>query len=175
MQRSADQGQDIFRCRWDIGARPKYCGNATGLQQVMVLLRDNPAANNHDIVAALRLKLRRQFRHQTAMGAGMGGNTDRMNAAGNGPSGRFRWAGEQRLNINIKTHIGESRCNNFGTAIMAVLPELGDQHFWPVAILFCKDFNFAAGGAKFVAVLGAGAINTGDGLNGGDVAGEHIF
>ena len=62
--RRADQAQDLLRRLGDVGARPEDRLHPGVFQELIVLLRDHPAADHQDIPAPRRLQRLDQLRRQ---------------------------------------------------------------------------------------------------------------
>ena len=82
---------------------------------------------------------------------------------------------EQGADIDIKADVGEGGGDHLGTAIMAVLAHLDDQHPGAAAVFFGESLDIALDRGKAVVALIGGAVNPGEGLDLGAVTSEHLF
>ena len=82
----------------------------------------------HDVTAPLFVQLGDDRRHQRLVAGGERGNAYRVHIVFDRLARAFLGRLEQRTDVDVKTQIGKGSRHHLGSAVVAVLPELGDQH-----------------------------------------------
>src|SRR5207302_8832298 len=82
---------------------------------------------------------------------------------------------EQGPDIDIEADIGKGGGDDPGAAVVAVLPELDDQHARPAAFLAGESLDLALDPAKRLVALVLSAVDAGDRRGGGAMPGEYNF
>src|SRR5579864_2626690 len=80
---------------------------------------------------------------------------------------------EQGPDIDIEADIGKGGGDDPGAAVVAVLPQLDDQHARPAAFLAGKSLDLALDPAERLVTLVLPAIDPDDRRGGGEMPGEH--
>ena len=57
----------------------------------------------------------------------------------------FIWSLEKTTDIDIKSKICETRCNDFSTAIVTILAHFGYENSWIASLSGCKVLNVCKG------------------------------
>src|SRR5439155_12934545 len=82
---------------------------------------------------------------------------------------------EQGADIDIEADIGKGRGDDPGAAVVAVLPELDDEHARPAALLAGETGDLALDAAKAFVTAVLPTIDADDRLRRGLMAGEDRF
>src|SRR5262245_31811678 len=110
------------------GSRREDGGDAMLAEPFGILLRNDAAGDNHDVVAPQSLERRPERWKQDQMSGGHRRDADHMDIAARRLAGHFLGRGKKRAGDDLETHIGESRSDDLLAAVMAILPDLGDEN-----------------------------------------------
>ena len=167
---SLDQAEDFAGGFGDVGAGAVNGGDALGLEEIVVLLRDDAAADHQDIVGALVAKGFDQLGHEGLVAGGLAADADDMDIVLDRLARRFLRRGEKRADIDVEADICEGGCDDPGAAVMAVLAQLGDQQARPAAFVVGEGGDFLADPVEIPVVLIGRAVDAADRLGVGAVA-----
>ncbi len=110
--------------------------SAPALRSALAILRRHHAADHdHDVAAALLLEVGLELRHQGEMGGGERGDAEDMDVVLDRLAGGLGRGGEQGADIHVEAEIGERGGDHLLAAVVAVLPDLGDQDARPAAFV----------------------------------------
>ena len=117
----------------DVGAGAEDRGDA-GLAQLVVVLRGDHAADDHeDVVAALLAQLRDELGHERLVPGGLARHADDVHVVLDRVARRFLGRLEQRADVDVEAEVGERGGDHLGAAVVAVLAELRDEDARPAA------------------------------------------
>ena len=104
-------------------------GRYAGSFESRVIFRRNDAPADHLHVPCARGAQRRdELGHEHSVSAGLRRDADDVNVVLDGLPRDLLGRREQRAHVDVEAEIGECRGNDFLTAIVTVLPELGDEN-----------------------------------------------
>src|SRR5581483_1039429 len=155
----ADQRQDLRRGERDVGARAVDRGDPGGFEKLVILRRDDAAADDDHVAGALRPQRRDQRRHQRLVRRRLARHADDVDVVLDRLARRLLRGLEQRADIDVE----------------AVLAELDHQHARAPPFLAGEAVDLALDAAELLVVAVLAAIDAADRAGGGAVAGEHGF
>ncbi len=171
----ADQVEDFLRRRRDVGARAEDRLHAGGFQEIIVLLRDHPAADHQDIPRPLRLQRLDQLGRERLVPGGLAADPHDMHVVVDrvlrGLLGRL----EQRAHVHVEADVGEGGGDDLRPAVVAVLAHLDHQHPRAAPLGLGKGLDVALDLFEARVALVGGAIDPGERFHFRAVAAEDLF
>ena len=153
---------DNFVCgRRDIRTRSVNRGDSGSLQHIVVLRRDDAAADDDNVARTLLAKRIDQRGDQGLVSGGLRGHADDMHIVLDGLTSRFFRCLEQGADIDVEADIGESGGDDFGAAIMPVLTQFHDQHARPATFVIGKLVDLGGNLRVPLVAIEGGTINAG--------------
>src|SRR5690606_19453444 len=171
----ADQIEDFRRRLGDIAARPEDGGNTRIIERLIVLRRDNAAADNQNVLGALLFQLGDNLWDQGLVTGRERGNADDMNVILDRVLRRFRRRLEERPDIDVKADIGEGGRDHLGAAVMAVLPDFDDQHAGTASLFSREGLDIRSNLHEPLISFVSGAVDTGNRADFRPVTGKDLF
>src|ERR1700730_8044610 len=156
-----------------MGARTEDRADPGLLQEVVVPRRDHAAADDKDVAGAFAFQRLDQRRHQRLVRRRLARHADDVHIILDRLPGSFFRRLEQRPDIDVEADIGKGGGDDLGAAVVPILAELDHQHARPPAFLAGETLDLALDTAEAFVALIQPAIDAGDRLDRGAVAGEH--
>src|SRR6185503_1253564 len=162
--RGADRAQHFLRAIGDRCAGTEDAADAGLLEECVVLSRDDPADEHHDVAGALLAQLGDQRGHECLVAGGERRDADRVHIVLDRLARAFFRCLEERPDVDIESQVRKRGRDHFCAAIMAVLPELGDENARTAAFFAREALDLALQLVPAVVLFERGAIDPGDAL-----------
>src|SRR5688572_4240243 len=162
--RRADLAQHLLRAIGDRRAGTEYAADAGLLEERVVLRRDDAADEHHDFAGALLAQLGDQRGHERLVAGRERRDADGVHVVLDRLARAFLRCLEERADVDIESQVRKRGRDHFRAAIMAVLPELGDENARTAALFAREALDLALQFVPSVVFLERGAIDSGDAL-----------
>ncbi len=156
-----NDGGQCFAGRFrDCRAGAKDTGGTGGIQFIIILTRNNAAADNDDVVGTELFQLSGQLRHQGFMTGGQTGHADNVHVIFHRHFSRFFRGLEQRTDIDVKAGIGIGTGYHFGTAVVTVLTHFGNEDARATSFLLGKVSDHFLDFVEFFVLITHGCVGS---------------
>src|SRR5215471_2144429 len=157
-----DQREDLGGGFGDVGAGAVDRADAGYFEEIVVLRRDDAAADDQNVAGTFALQRFDQRRDEGLVAGSVGRDADNVDVVLDRLAGGFLRCLEQRADIDVEPDIGKGGGDDLGTAVMPILAELGDEHARPTSLFARESLYFALDVAERIVVLILSAVDSAD-------------
>lgn len=129
-------------------------GDASAVEEVIVLGGNNAAGGDHDVFATELFEFVDYLGHECFVACGEGADAENVDVVLNGHAGCFGRGLEQRTHVDVEAAVGVACGYDFGAAVVAVLAHFCNHDAGLTALAFCEFFGELAGTHEFGVVFG---------------------
>src|ERR1051326_8325659 len=140
----AEQVEYAARGVGDLRSRPEDAPHAGRLQEGAVLLRDDAADGDDDVRGPQALELLHELGDERLVAARLGRDPDHVHVVLDRLARDLLGGLEERPHVDVEAEVGEGGRDDLGAAIVAVLPDLRDQHARPATVRVGEAVHFPA-------------------------------
>src|SRR5690554_4926292 len=152
--------QNINSCLSYRGTGTKNAHHAGIVQELVILVRNNPSGNHHDVFASQLLKLSNHLGNQGLVTCSQGRNTQYVHIVFHSLLGCFGRGLEQGTHVHVETNVGITCSHHLGTAVVSVLAHLGHHNAGLTALCFGKFARQCLSLLKHIVVSCLRGVNT---------------
>merc|ERR1719383_806477 len=136
--------QDVqHACRGvgDRGARAKDGAAAMLIQEIVILRRNDSARHHDDVRPTHRLQFLDQLGDESLVSGGERRDSHHVHVGIDGLLRGLARSGEKGTNVDVESHVSETRSDDFTSSIMAILSDFGDENPRSSSFLLRKLFD----------------------------------